>query len=318
MNVSILIPVKGDNSNLRECIENCLTLDYPDFEIVVLPDEAIDLPYKIKVRVIPTGSVGPAKKRDMVIDKANGEILAFLDDDGFPRRDWLKNAIANFKDDVAAVCGPAVTPENDSLNQKASGLVYSSFLVSGSHNRRYIPASRCEVDDYPSCNFLITKSIFQQIGGFDTNFWPGEDTILCLKITKELKKKIIYDPKVLVYHHRRPLFVPHLKQIRSYALHRGYFVKRFPHNSLKFSYFIPSIFVLGLIVGGIAALFNLIADFFYCGVISIYLILNLFYSAKQKGTLKLKFLIFTGVILTHLIYGIYFIKGLISKRLDEG
>lgn len=318
MIISILIPVKKDNKNLRECIEHCLKLDYPDFEIIVLSDGPINLPYGGKVREISTGSAGPAKKRDMAVDKARGEILAFLDDDALPRTDWLKNAINHFSNkDIAAVCGPAMTPENDSLRQKAGGLVYSSFLVSGSHIRRYIPKLRCEVDDYPSCNFLVRKDIFQKVRGFDTKFWPGEDTVLCLKIVKDLKKKIIYDPRVSVYHHRRPLFIPHLKQIKSYALHRGYFVKRFPATSFRISYFMPSIFVLGLIAGGLMSAVDPFFRDFYLSGIAAYLFSGLLYSFKQVQGLKLKFMVFTGIILTHLTYGIYFIRGLFLRKLVE-
>ena len=110
---------------------------------------------------------------------AKGEILAFLDDDAYPVKDWLKNAVKNFSDpQVAAVGGPAVTPEEDSDLQKTSGLIYSSVLVSGNFTYRYIPGKRQEVEDYPSCNFLVRKSVMQELGGFNTNFWPGEDTKL--------------------------------------------------------------------------------------------------------------------------------------------
>jgi len=315
--VSILIPVKKDNKNLRECIEACLRLDYADFEIVVLPDEAIDLPYGDKIKIILTGSVDPARKRDMAMDKTRGEITAFLDDDAYPRQDWLNNAVRHFEGEAtAAVCGPAVTPDTDTLLQKASGYVYSSFLVSGPHNKRYIPRELCEVDDYPSCNFLVRKDVLREIGGFDTKFWPGEDTVLCLKVTKELKKKIIYDPAVLVYHHRRPLFKRHLKQIRSYALHRGYFVKRFPQTSLRAAYFFPSVFVAGLIIGGISSVFSPTLKAFYLQVILVYLILALYNSLKYSSP-RLKFVVFLGIIFTHLTYGVYFVKGLLAKRLAE-
>ncbi|MCX5715323.1 MAG: glycosyltransferase [Candidatus Omnitrophica bacterium] len=314
--VSILIPVKADNKNLRECIEKCLALDYAAFEIIVLPDEAIQVSYTEKVKIIPTGPVGPAAKRDIAVDKARGDVLAFLDDDTFPDKDWLKNAAADLKNDVAAVGGPAVTPESDNVLQKASGLVYSLFLVSGPHNRRYIPRPKAEVDDYPSCNFLVTKEAFLKAGSFDTKFWPGEDTILCLKITNELKKKIIYNPQVLVCHHRRPLFGPHLRQIKSYALHRGYFVKKFPANSLKVSYFVPSVFVLGLIGGLVFSYFIPLVKGVYIVIVVFYLALAAFSSIPQKG-FKLKALVFAGIILTHLAYGIYFIKGLFSKKLSE-
>jgi GT2 family glycosyltransferase len=266
MTVSIIIAVKTWQKNLKECVAKCKELDYPEFEIIILPDnvqgqssaELIQSNSKrtVPVKVVPTGPVSPAAKRDIAIAHSQADILAFLDDDAYPERDWLKKAIENFKNqDAAAVGGPAVTPPSDNLRQRASGAIYSSFLVSSKYVYRYLPKKRREVEDYPSCNFFIRKSVMQELGGFNTNFWPGEDTKLCLDIIK-LGKKIIYDPQVLVYHHRRPLFIPHLKQMASYALHRGYFAKKYPQTSLKGIYFLPSIFIIGLMLGGIISLYS--------------------------------------------------------------
>lgn len=314
---SIIVPAKELNDNLKECISHCLNLDYPDYEILVLPDEAFSLETSERVKIIPTGRIGPSEKRDMAIVRSKGEILAFLDDDAFPRRDWLKNAIRDFEDlEVAAVGGPAVTPENNSIRQKASGLVYSSYLASGGNVYRYIPKKRREVDDYPSCNFIVRKSAMRELGGFKSKFWPGEDTAICLRITKALNKKIIYDPEVLVYHHRRNLFIPHLKQVRNYALHRGYFAKRFPETSLRLSYFLPSLFVIGLVVGAIFALAFPLLRVTYFSIVGLYLFLT-FLSGLRHKNLRLVWLIFSGIILTHLCYGVWFIKGLFSRRLEE-
>ena len=239
--ISIIIPVKDNNPYLEECITHCRKLDYSEYEIIVLPDEEISQRWE-DVIVVSTGPVGPAEKRDIGTEKSQGEILAFLDDDAFPSRRWLKSAVNHFQNkEIAAVGGPAVTPGKDSLRQKASGLVYSSLLGGGTYVYRYIPKEVREVDDYPTCNLLVRKIILEKLGGFKSLFWPGEDTVLCLSITGKLKKKIVYDPEVLVYHHRRRLFIPHLRQVENYALHRGYFVKKFPETSFKLSYFLPSI-----------------------------------------------------------------------------
>ena len=315
MTVSIIVAVKGDNPNLRECIESCLKLDYPDFEILILPDNAVILNYP-KTRVIPTGEVTPPIKRDLALSQASGEIIAFLDDDAYPAEDWLSLALKHFTDpEIAAVGGPAVTPETDSLMQKASGRVYSSYLMSGQYVYRYLPRPQRFVDDYPSCNFLVRKSIMLELGGFNTKFWPGEDTFLCLKIVRDLKKKIIYDPKVLVYHHRRSLFKGHLKQIANYALHRGYFVKRFPETSCKLTYFIPSIFLIGLFIGPALSSLSLVFKLSYISTVIFYLIL-VFISSVSKDFFLI-FPVFWGIIISHLVYGIYFIKGLLSWRLME-
>ncbi len=316
MKVSIIIPLKNDNEDLRECIKECLKLDYHDFEILVLPDKEVNDFGDSKVKVIPTGDITPPKKRNLGMGLASGEILAFIDDDAYPLKDWLKKAIRHFHDEsIVAVGGPAVTPKNDSLREKASGLVFSSFLGGGGYTYRYVPRGLREVDDFPSCNFIVRKSTIQELGGFKTNFWPGEDTALCLEITKQSGKKIIYDPEVFIYHHRRSLFIPHLKQVSRYALHRGYFAKRYPATSFRLSYFIPSFFVVALLAGGVLALVFPVLRPLYFSAIGVYLFLVFVFSIKNK--LSLIPLVFLGTILTHLCYGLYFIKGIVSRKLKE-
>lgn len=343
MTVSIIIAVKTWQKNLEECVSKCRALNSSDFEILILPDEPINRGYSqflssaakgmgaIPVKIIPTGNVNPAKKRDLASKYAAGEIIAFIDDDAYPEKNWLKNALENFKDlNVAAVGGPAVTPFEDTLEQKISGAVYASALVTPSNiSFRYIqnPLRRKkEVDDIPSCNFLVRKSIMDELGGFNTDFWPGEDTKLCRDIIK-LGKKIIYDPAVLVYHHRRKIFPDHFKQIANYALHRGYFVKRYPENSLRLPYFVPSIFLVFILGGAVLALLNSALRALYFSVLALYLLL-VFISCIfnrlnitsgmnlcRKGLLISS--VFIGIILTHLCYGFYFVKGLFANKLKE-
>lgn len=317
MTVSIIIAVKGHQKNLEDCILKCGRLDFLDFEIIVLPDFHFEQNFNDpRVRVIPTGAVTPARKRDIALKHAEGRILAFLDDDAYPAKDWLTFAVENFQDEnIAAVGGPAVTPAEDSLLQRASGLVYASILVSGNFQYRYIPMKRRQTEDYPSCNLLVRKSVLEELGGFRTDFWPGEDTKLCLDITRKLGKKIIYDPRVLVYHHRRPLFLAHLRQIASYALHRGYFVKRYPQTSLRISYFLPSLFVAGALGGMVLSFIYAPLDAVYSFIMRLYLLVVLFFSLNRDVRLILP--VFFGIILTHITYGSFFLEGLISKKLKE-
>jgi GT2 family glycosyltransferase len=316
MTISIIIATKTWQKNLEECVNRCLELDFKSFEVIILPDYSLQMNLDDRIRLIPTGEVTPPKKRDIGIKEAKGDIVAFIDDDAYPAKDWLRPAVENFNDEsVVAVGGPAVTPDSDSLMQKASGLVYSSGLVSGGFVYRYIPGKRREVQDYPSCNLIVRKSVIEALGGFNTNFWPGEDTKLCLDITKGMGKKIIYDPEVLVFHHRRSLIFPHLRQIANYALHRGYFVKRYPQTSFKFSYFLPSIFVVSLLIGALLSFSVPVLKIAYLGCLLVYLFL-VFSSSISKG-LVLFPLVFIGIILTHITYGLYFLRGLSLQKLKE-
>src|SRR3989338_52234 len=314
--VSVVIPVKAINEYIHEGLAYIRELDYSNFEVLIFPDkdDVVILP---GARIIPTGNVGPAEKRDLAIKYACGEILAFLDDDAFPRRDWLNKAVRHFKEPaVAAVGGPAITPENDTTLQKASGAVFASRLGGGNLTYRYVPEKLKEVDDYPSVNLFVRKNIFEFLGGFDTEFWPGEDTKLCLDITKKLGMKIIYDPEVVVWHHRRELFLPHMRQVLNYAVHRGYFVKHFPETSLRLNYFIPSIFVSGLVLGPIIGFWLPIARYLYGGVLVFYGCAVMLEGLRTKE-LKLGVLTTVGIFVTHVVYGVGFMVGIFSRSLKR-
>jgi len=312
--VSIIIPVREINDYIRECVPHILNLDYEDFEILIFPDVDVDEKFE-KTRIIPTGPVGPAEKRDLALKYAEGEILAFLDDDAYPRSDWLCNAVRHFSNpQVAAVGGPAVTPPSDSLWQKASGAVFESKLGGGRFTYRYVPEQMQEVDDFPSVNLLVRKDDFAKLGGFDSHYWPGEDTKLCHDLVYELGKKIIYDPQVLVWHHRRSLFTEHLKQIKNYALHRGLFARRLPKTSLKLAYFLPSLFVMSLLFGPLVC-------YFYPSLWSFFLLMVLGYLGLVFLTVfrfrdpKLSILTALGIFMTHVGYGTYFMVGLLKREL---
>ena len=80
--VSVIIPLKEDNAYIRETLEHLRRLDHPAFEILVFPDKPVD--WGDDVRTIPTGHMGPASKRDLALEYATGDVLAFLDDDTYP------------------------------------------------------------------------------------------------------------------------------------------------------------------------------------------------------------------------------------------
>lgn len=314
--ISVIIPVREINDYIREAMPYYEALNYDDYEILIFPDEPCNESFP-GTRIIPSGKVGPAEKRDMALTYATGDIFAFIDDDAYPRKDWLKNAAAYFEDpEVGAVGGPAVTAANDDIWQQASGKVYESFLCSGAYTYRYLPGRKQEVDDLPSVNLLVRKSVFVEIGGYDSDYYPGEDTKLCLDIILKAKKKIIYDPDIFVWHHRRRMFRPHLKQVTNYARHRGYFAKVLPETSCRVSYFIPSLFTIGLFAGPVVSWFVPALWYVYAGVLSLYFLL-LFMSIRKSGGFRLWVLTALGIISTHIGYGLYFIRGLLSNKMNR-
>lgn len=239
--------------------------------------------------------------------------MAFLDDDAYPMKDWLSRAIPHFSEAwIGAVGGPASTPPAEPELAQLSGRVYANWLVSGSYRYRYAVDRVREIDDFPSCNLLVRASLLREIGGFSTKYWPGEDTILCLEIVKR-GKTILYDPRVHVHHHRRRLFLPHLRQIGRYALHRGYFVHKFPETSRRPSYMIPSLFVLGLVIGAIASLCWSVFRLPYALAVLIYALITALFAFHRAP--KIWLLTWLGIVSTHVVYGTRFLQGLLSPHM---
>jgi len=312
--VSIVIAYPSATSYLDECMEGIANQSYGKYEVILLPDKASGRKWPANVKEIATGPLRPAEKRNIGIKNSSGEVIAFIDDDAFPVENWLRQAVVYFPDStIAAVGGPASTPPNDSYLAHLSGFVYANRLVSGPYRYRYEAGIVRDVEDYPSCNLIVRADVMKQLGGFRTDFWPGEDTYLCLDIIKKMQMRIVYDPRISVYHHRRKLFLPHLRQIGRYAMHRGYFAKKFPETSRKLSYMLPSLFVLGVIAGAIAsACCPFIRPLYFTGLI-VYAAISLLSSFRLNPVSWL--LVWLGVILTHLVYGIRFVVGIFARQL---
>lgn len=310
--VSIIIPCKEIDNYLKECVSQCKRLDFDNYEIIVLPDSEMDKMDGIKT--ISTGPVTPSAKRNIGIANSEGELCAFIDSDAYPREDWLRNAVKYFKDpQVAGVGGPGLTPKGESFMQKASGHVLSSFMV-GDLSSRYKAKWSFESDDIHSCNFIVWKAVLEEAGGWNERYWPGEDTLICLAIRK-LGKKLIEASDVIVYHHRRPLLLAHLKQVSRFGLHRGFFAKRFPENSLRVTYILPSLLLLSFLAFVFASLFNsffwnllLLATVTYLGA-------GLIASALEVREPKLLFSVWLGIVATHAVYGMSFLVGLMKRDL---
>ena len=328
--VSVVIACPRSSWMLRECLAALGQQTCRDFEVIVLPDGTEEgsgaqepLPKDIDISVVPTGKVRPAEKRNLGIKAAKGEIIAFIDDDAYPEAHWLEYAVKYFSEpDVGAVGGPGVTPPGDGYLARLGGRVYDNVLVSGNYRYRYKAGGvRKDVDDYPSCNLFVRKDLLERIGGYRTDFWPGEDTLLCKDIVDSWKR-IVYDPWVIVYHHRRPLFAPHLRQLGRYAFHRGHFCRRFPSNSLRFSYFVPSLFVLYCVSWAALLavpmptsmplwLFSLRNAYLSVPVLAYAgLVLLTTFSLNPLTWL----LTCAGVVATHFTYGVQFLRGIASAK----
>jgi len=323
--VSVIIPLhwglkKENYKRFLDDFNAFLVLDYDNYEIVLVTDRKIKLPFKSrKIKYITTNKTtfSPTEKRDFALKHVKGEVCAFIDDDAYPDKNWIKNAVKNFRDNkIVAVGGPGVTPPKDTFWEKIGGYIIESYFGSGKVQYRFYnkPKRKLFVDDYPAYNLFIRTDILKKVGGYGSTFYGGEDTYLCLKLIK--KGLILYDSEAVVFHHRRSFPLDHLKQIASVGIHRGYFFKKYPETSRNLFYLLPTFLTLGILIAVLLAI--------TVSRIFINIFLALFMLAIIAGTLSVKshnaFWISSiisgfGIIVNHITYGIFFIKGLLITKL---
>jgi GT2 family glycosyltransferase len=198
-----------------------------------------------RLHVIPSGPVLPNRKRQIAAEASTAEILAFIDDDAYPDPNWLTNAVRHFADpDVVGAGGPAVTATDDAPRERASGAIFSSVLVTATTRHRYVAEAQRDVGALASCNLLVRRDAFLRDAEASVRYWPGEDILLCMFAARD-GARIVYDPTALVYHHRRPVFAAHLRQVWAYGRFRGFFLRRLSTSRSDVTYAVPATFVLG-------------------------------------------------------------------------
>lgn len=316
--VSIVMVTPRLDASFERFHARCLGLNYRNFDIKVVTDgPVLSETDDGRLTFISSGPVNNAAKKNLAARMSpEADILAFIDQDSIPDIDWLRNAVPYFEDpSLAAVCGPALTPDEGSRRQRAGSLVFSSFMVSGPTNYRFTRHAMRKVDDYPSFNFLVRRSDFLEAGGYPEEYTPGEDTVLCLKLTREMGRDIEYVPNVFLFQHKDRLFLPHLRNVYRYARNRGVFARRFPETSMRLQYFVPSALLAFLVIGGAASFASRCVFYCYLSIAGLYLLSAVLASVKTLDPLT-NALIFPGVVLTNLTYGYGFLRGLLGGARD--
>jgi hypothetical protein len=95
-------------------------------------------------------------------------------------------------------------------------------------------------------------------------------------------------------------------------MQRGYFVRKFPRTSLRPGYFAPTLLLLFLFAGFFMTTGTEL-EIAYSAVLCLYILMVLVSSFDRD--IRLFFLTFLGIISTHVTYGFYFMRGLLSGGL---
>ena len=317
---SIVIPLHRATPLALDCIQRCLDLPpTPSYEVIVVTDAwAPELPPGVVH--VSTGSrvdTSPAVKRDAAMHSARGEYLAFIDDDAFPAHDWLERALAVFTATGASgVGGPGVTPPGSAWRERLGGATYESPVGSGPLRMRFLPVGRTrQCDDIPAFNLIVARRALEAVGGWSSSFYGGEDTKVCLSLVSQ-GFELVYDPDVVVYHYRRKVLLPHLRQVANVGRHRGFFVRQFPKTSLRLRYFLPSAVVamLPVLLAGTVALALTAPVAAGAAITAIWAAVS-GEAFRRVGPAAV--LLPPVILLHHVSYGISFVKGFAAREIDD-
>ncbi len=217
-------------NDTHEAIQSVLAQTAKPHELIISVDHneklfetfKTELPEEVKV-VLNQNARGLSDTRNTGTRSANGDIVAFIDDDAVAEKTWLENLCFHFdKPQVVAVGGKAIPQW---LTGKAPIWFPEEFYWTLGCTYKGLPSDEKEVRNVLGCNMAFRKEIFDKvgyfrcdIGGIDDTPRGGEEADLCLKIKASLPDSLIlYESSALIYHK-----VPASRLRLSYIIKRCY------------------------------------------------------------------------------------------------
>ncbi|MCZ6626138.1 MAG: glycosyltransferase [Deltaproteobacteria bacterium] len=194
--VSVIIPTYNRWSMVCDAIESVLSQSYQGFELIVVDDGSEDgtveklSRYGSRLSVLSQLKRGVAAARNLGVRRSCGKYLAFLDSDDLwqPRKLETQVAFMETHPEVQ-ICqteeiwirhGVRVNPKK--RHRKSSGDIFCASL------------DLCLVS--PSA-VMMTKELFERLGGFDEAFAVCEDYDLWLRVAVDTSVSLIPEPLVL-------------------------------------------------------------------------------------------------------------------------
>jgi GT2 family glycosyltransferase len=211
---SVVVCSYNGSATIRDCLDGLQHLEYPHFEVIVVDDGSTDgladIVRHYPVALISTPNCGLSSARNTGLYQAQGEIVAYIDDDAYPDPQWLSYlAYAYHHSTHGGLGGPnLVPPEDGSIAQSVA-------------NAPGGPVHVLLTDDLaehiPGCNMTFRREALLAVGGFDPIFRSaGDDVDVCWRI-QNAGYTIGYHPAALVWHHRRRSLWAYWNQQKGYG-----------------------------------------------------------------------------------------------------
>ena len=203
--------------------------------------EAQLYPYEI---LIAEGT-RPSRQRNLAVERSQGDILYFLDDDSCITIDCMAQCAHAFEDlSVAVVGGPSLTPASDSRLQHLFSYALTSSFGSGAMRNRYRATGQSRFTterELILCNMAVRRDIFLAAGGFDERLYPNEENELLDRIISS-GHKLIHVPSMAVIRSQRTSLSSFVRQMFSYG--RGRAQQTLIAGPRSFMSFMPLMFLI--------------------------------------------------------------------------
>jgi GT2 family glycosyltransferase len=225
--VSVVVCTYNGHRTIRECLEGLSKLDYPDFEVLVVDDGSTDpmtrTAEEFGFNLIRTENLGLSSARNIALEVATGEIIAYIDDDAYPDPDWLTYLVSAFRNsDHVGIGGPNIPPPG-------SGWI-ADCVANAPGNPTHVLLTDETAEHIPGCNMAFRKDALAAVGGFDPQFRAaGDDVDLCWRI-QEKGWTLGFHPAAQVWHHRRGTLRAFWKQQVGYGRAESLLEKKWPQK----------------------------------------------------------------------------------------
>lgn len=204
---SIVIPTYNRPERLANCLKVIALLDYPRdrFEVIVVDDgskrplDEVVAPFQseIKIELLRQENAGPAAARNRGAAEAQGEFIAFTDDDCQPTADWLTKFAASFANAPQAMLGGKTINALDNNPFSAASQKLIDYLY-----EYYNPAKGKDAF-FASNNIAMPTANFKALKGFDVSFplAAAEDRDFCDRWNRSYP--MVYVPEAQIEHYHK-------------------------------------------------------------------------------------------------------------------
>ncbi len=196
---------------LTAAVASAWNQDRPPLEVIVAVDHAPALHERIMrefpgVRVVAsTATPGASGTRNAGAEVADGDVVAFLDDDTHASRSWLTHLLRGL-DEVPIAVGVGGRVSASWPSGAAPRWFPATFLWTVGASYEGMPIARSAVRNVWSENMAVWRHEFARTGGFREGFGKvgstsrPEDTELCIRIADETGRTWLYEPEAGITH----------------------------------------------------------------------------------------------------------------------